>query len=90
MQKKTHLLIVYPYNRLTQSLFQTFVEEVTANYSDLLYRTEVHWLSSGGVLQCSVTLRGERRRLLENYPIKSPDISKVQQDATFFSIYLFL
>jgi hypothetical protein len=50
MQKKTHLLIVYPCNRLTQHLFQTFVEEVSANYSDLLYHTEVHWLSSGGVL----------------------------------------
>jgi len=74
MQKKTFLLIVYPCNRLTQSLFQIFVEEVSANYSDLLYCTEVHWLSSGGVLQFSVTLRGERGRLLENYPIKFPEL----------------
>jgi len=74
MQKKTFLLIAYPCNRLTQSLFQTFVEEVNANYSDLLYSAEFHWLGSGGVLQCSVTLRGERGRLLENYPIKFPDL----------------
>jgi len=59
---------------LTQSLCQAFVEEVSANYSDLLCCTEVHCLSSGGVLQCSVTLRGERGRLLENYPIKFPEL----------------
>jgi hypothetical protein len=74
MQKKTYLLTVYPCNRLTQSSFQIFVEEVSANYSDLFYRNEVHYLSSGGVLQCSVTLRGETCRLLENYPIKFPEL----------------
>jgi len=46
------------------------IVEVSANYSDLLYRTEVRWLSSGGVQQCSVTLKGETGRLLENHPIK--------------------
>jgi len=74
MQKKTYLLIVYPCNRLTQSFFQTFVEEVSANYSDLFYRTEVHGLSSGGVQQCSVTLKGETGRLLEDHPIKFPEL----------------
>ena len=59
---------------MTQSLFQTFVEEVSANYSDLLYQTESHWLSSGRLLQCSVTLRYEIDHILENYPIKFPEL----------------
>jgi hypothetical protein len=59
---------------LTHRLFRTFLEEVSANYSDLLCHTEVRWLSSGRVLQRFVALRDEIVQLLENYPRKFPEL----------------
>jgi hypothetical protein len=41
---------------LTHRLFRAFREGVSANYSDLLYHTEVRWQSSGRVLQRFVVL----------------------------------
>jgi hypothetical protein len=59
---------------LTNRLFRAFLEEVSANYSDLLYHAEVRWLSSGSVLQRFVTFRDEIVQLLENYPTKFPEL----------------
>jgi hypothetical protein len=44
---------------LTHRLFRAFLKEVSVIYSDLLYHTEVHWLSSGRVLQRFIALRDE-------------------------------
>lgn len=56
--------------RLTHRLFREFIEEVSANNSDLLYHTEVHLLSSGIMLQRFVALRDETVQFLENRPRK--------------------
>jgi hypothetical protein len=42
---------------LTHALFRVFLEEVSANYSDLLCYAEVRWLSSGTVLQTFIAFR---------------------------------
>jgi hypothetical protein len=53
---------------LTHRLFRAFLKEVSVNYSDSLYHTKVHWLSSGRVLQRFVALRDKIVQFLENYP----------------------
>lgn len=32
--------------------FHTFLSDVDAEYRDILYHSNVHWLSQGSVLQC--------------------------------------
>jgi hypothetical protein len=59
---------------LTHRLFRAFLEEFSANYSDLLCHTEVRWLSSGRVLQRFVALGDEIIQFLENYPRKFPEL----------------
>lgn len=48
--------------------FQAFLEEVAADYDDLLYHTEVRWLSRGKVLQRFISLKEEIIQFLENDP----------------------
>jgi hypothetical protein len=55
-------------------LFRAFLEEVSANYSDLLCHTEVRWLSSRRELQRFVALRDEIVQFLESYPRKFPEL----------------
>jgi len=49
---------------LKNRLFQTFLEEVNAQYKDLIYHTEVRWLSRGRVLERFLDLVEETSKFL--------------------------
>ena len=49
--------------------FQSFLEEINAQYIDLMYHSQVHWLSRGRVLEPSLSLLEEIKIfLLEKNP----------------------
>ncbi|CAM2109005.1 unnamed protein product [Caretta caretta] len=66
--------------------FRAFLEGVDTECSDLIYRTEVRWLSRGRVLQRFVALKEEVAKFLENGPIKFPELENESwnQDLFFF------
>lgn len=45
--------------------FQTFLEEMNADFGDVLYHTDVRWLSRGSVLKRFVALRSEIQTFLQ-------------------------
>ena len=51
---------------LKHRTFRAFLEEVDAKYEDLVYHTEVRWLSRGRVLQRFVALKEEISQFLKN------------------------
>ena len=51
---------------LKHKIFRAFLEEVDAECKDLVYHTEVRWLSGGRVLQRSVALKEEVLQFLKN------------------------
>ena len=53
---------------LKHRTFRAFLEEVDAEYKDLVYHTEVRWLSRGRVLQRFVALKEEVLQFLKNEP----------------------
>ena len=55
---------------LKHRTFRVFLEEVDAEYEDLVYHTEMRWLSQGRVLQCFVALKEEFLQFLKNEPKK--------------------
>ena len=55
---------------LKHSTFQAFLEEVNADYKNLVYHTEVRWLSLGRVLQRFVAFKEKVLRFLKNEPKK--------------------
>ena len=46
-------------NALKYRIFRTFLEDVRTDYDDLLYHTEVRWLSKEKMLQRFVSLKEE-------------------------------
>ena len=55
---------------LKHRTFRELLEEVDAEYKDLVYHTVVRWLSRGIVLQCFVALKEEVLQFLKNEPKK--------------------
>ena len=55
---------------LKHRIFQTFLEEVDAEYKDLVCHTEARWLSKGKVLQRFVALKEEVLQFFQNEPKK--------------------
>ncbi|XP_016097781.1 general transcription factor II-I repeat domain-containing protein 2B-like [Sinocyclocheilus grahami] len=53
--------------------FRPFVEEIESTYGDLLYFTEVHWLSRGNVLKRFFELRAEVKRFMEDGRMDVPE-----------------
>ena len=53
---------------LKHRTFRAFLEEVDAEYKDLVYHTEVRWLSRGRVLQRFVALKEEVLQFVKNEP----------------------
>ena len=53
---------------LKHRTFRAILEEVDAEYKDLVYHTEVRWLSRGRVLQRFVALKEEVLQFLKNEP----------------------
>jgi hypothetical protein len=58
---------------LKHRTLRAFLEEVDAECSDLLYHTEVRWLSRGRVLQPFVALKEEVAKFLEEEPRQFPE-----------------
>uniref|UniRef100_H3AZ56 HAT C-terminal dimerisation domain-containing protein n=1 Tax=Latimeria chalumnae TaxID=7897 RepID=H3AZ56_LATCH len=51
---------------LSHRTFVTFLEEVDAEYGDLLFHTKVHWMSRGKCLEYFFSLRKRNRNTLQN------------------------
>ena len=45
--------------------FKVFLEEMSAEYGDLLLHAEVRWLSRGKILQCFLSLLNEVKLFME-------------------------
>uniref|UniRef100_A0A674I7K9 SPIN-DOC-like zinc-finger domain-containing protein n=1 Tax=Terrapene triunguis TaxID=2587831 RepID=A0A674I7K9_9SAUR len=71
---------------LKHRTFRAFLEGVDTECNDLIYHTEVRWLSRGRVLQRLVALKEEVAKFLENGPIKFPELENESwnQDLFFF------
>ena len=50
---------------LTHRQFKSFLADMDSEYGELLYRTEIKWLSRGNVLKCFFALRNEIASFLE-------------------------
>ncbi len=59
--------------RLQHHQFRVFLEEIEATYGDVLYFTEVHWLSRGNVLKIIFELRTEVKRFMEDGRMDVPE-----------------
>lgn len=53
--------------------FRAFLEEIEASYGDILYFTEVRWLSRGNVLKRFFELRVEVKRFMEDGRLDVPE-----------------
>ncbi len=66
--------INYIRSRSLQHLqFRAFLEEIEATYGDVLYFTEVRWLSRGNVLKRFFDLRTEVKRFMEDGRMDVPE-----------------
>lgn len=65
--------------------FRAFLDEVESKYGDLLYFTEVRWLSRGNVLKRFFELKTEVKRFMEeiNMPVLEFDDTKWLMDLAF-------
>uniref|UniRef100_A0A8C0GSN7 SPIN-DOC-like zinc-finger domain-containing protein n=1 Tax=Chelonoidis abingdonii TaxID=106734 RepID=A0A8C0GSN7_CHEAB len=71
---------------LKHRTFRAFLEGEDAECNDLIYHTEVRWLSRGSVLQHFIALKEEVAKFLEYWPIKFPEFENESwnQDLFFF------
>ncbi|CAM4679787.1 unnamed protein product [Caretta caretta] len=69
---------------LKHRTFRAFLEGVDAKCSDLIYNTEVRWLSQGRVRQCFIALKEEVAKFLENGPIKFPELENESWNQDLF------
>uniref|UniRef100_A0A8C3SKW3 SPIN-DOC-like zinc-finger domain-containing protein n=1 Tax=Chelydra serpentina TaxID=8475 RepID=A0A8C3SKW3_CHESE len=71
---------------LKHRTFRAFLEGVDVECSDLIYHTDVRWLSRGRVLQRFVALKEEVAIFLENGPVQFPELENESwnQDLFFF------
>ena len=71
---------------LKHRMLRTFLEEIESEYQDVLYFTEVHWLSRGNVLKRFFELRAEVKDFMEKHGVAVPVLSdpKWLMDLAFF------
>lgn len=61
-------------NELNHRMFQEFLKELTSQYGDVLYHTEVRWLSKGKVLERFFSIRHEITLFLATKKKEYPDV----------------
>lgn len=66
MQDVVHMVNSIRSKALTHRQFKTMLDEMDAQYGDVLYHQEVRWLSRGKVLKRFFDLRGEIRDFLSS------------------------
>ena len=75
---------------LKHGTLRAFLEEVVAEYKDLLYHTVVRWLSRGRVLQRFVALKREVVQFLKNKPKSSKSLKVNPGIMIYFSFLISL
>ena len=73
--KFDHVMLVVVYvvsylrtRKLNHRLFKSFLEEADSEYGDVVYHTDVRWLSRANVLQRFIALKPEISKFLETEP----------------------
>ena len=69
------LVVIYVVNylrtrKLNNRLFKSFLEEADSEYCDVVYHTDVKWLSRANVLQRFIALKPKISKFLETEPKK--------------------
>lgn len=59
---------------LTRRTSKSFLEEIGAEYTDLVYHTEIRWLSRAKVVKMIIALKDETAKFLETEPWKFPEL----------------
>lgn len=72
---------------LKHRTFRAFLEEIDADYSDLLYHAEVRWLSRGRVLHRFLSLKEEIIKFLENEEKEFPEL---KDESWNYDLFFFL
>ena len=72
---------------LKHRTFRAFLEEVDAEYKDLVYHTEMRWLSRGRVLRRFVALKEEVLEFLKNEPKK---FEKLESESWNHDLFLMI
>lgn len=79
------------HNSLTHRKFKNFLDEIDAEYGDLLMHTEVRWLSKGRCLDRLFNLRKEVLLYFESNPSEdTKDLLKNFKDNNFLQNFAFL
>ena len=76
--------------RLKQRLFVSFFEEAGAGYGDVVYHTDVRWLSHAKVLKWFIALKDEIISVFKTQLQKFPElnVSCWNEDLFFFATIL--
>ena len=85
------LVVVYVVNylrtrKLNHLLFKSFLEEADLVYGDVVYHTDVRWLSRANVLQRFIALKLEISKFLETEPKEFSE----QDDSSWNEDFFFL
>ena len=91
--KFDHVMLVVVYvvkylriRKLNHRLFKSFLKEADSEYGDLVYHTDVRWLSRANVLQRFIALKPEVSKFLETEPKEFSE----QDDSSWNEDFFFL
>ncbi|XP_076820963.1 general transcription factor II-I repeat domain-containing protein 2-like [Clavelina lepadiformis] len=70
--------------KVKHRLFKSFLEETGAEYGDVVYHTDVRWLSRGKVLKRFIALKDEIKKFLETEPKKFSELDDLSWNEDLF------